>query len=54
MKVVENGRKIIMRHKDFIQCYFAMRPLLKNYFNGNLAYSDFINQLEHLYKIWFA
>lgn len=54
MKISEDGRKIIMRRRDFVQCYFSMRPLLKKYFSGEMAYSDFIIQLEHFYKIWFA
>jgi hypothetical protein len=54
MKISKDGHKIIMRRKDFVQCYFAMRPLLKKYFSGNITTSDFINQLEHIYKVWFA
>lgn len=54
MKILEKGRKIIMRRKDFVRCYFTMRPLLKKYFNGNMTASDFMIQLEHIYKVWFA
>lgn len=54
MKFFDNGRKILMRRKDFVQCYFALRPLLNDYFRGNITTADFLYDLERIYNIWFA
>jgi len=54
MKFFDNGHKILMKRKDFVQCYFTLRPLFKSYFEGELPTSDFLDKLNRVYHIWFS
>lgn len=53
MKMKDKNQEINIKLEDLIQCYLYLRPLLRDYFNGNIANSDLIAELKFIYNRWF-